>query len=165
MTGAWRVLSQVNLIFEEFAGEFSGKVSPVHLFWHSLDLAVTRFSDKHIDQSPDADSVTREAYSREVISAGFWFGDDNLDQPGFYSYTAPEPAGLEAEELRPAAAAWTTSGGGHLAVLRYDDARAAPDPRAAVLEFLHSSYEAGARRAGWDIDALACPGGTTDPYR
>lgn len=162
---AWYVLSQINLVFEEFAGEFSGKVSPVHLFWHSFDLAVTRFSDRRIDQPASADSVTREAYSREVISAGFWFGDENLDAPSIYSYTVPEPQGLTDEPLRPAAAEWTVSRGGHLAVLRYDDARAAPNPRAAMLDFLHSSYEAGARRAGWDIDALACSGGITDPRR
>jgi hypothetical protein len=89
------------LVFEEFTAEFCGKVSPVHLFWHSFDLAVTRFSGRRVDQPAGVDGVTREAYSREVISAGFWFGDETLDQPGFYSYTAPEPDGLTEEQLRP----------------------------------------------------------------
>ena len=90
----WQVLSQVNLVLEEFAARFSGKVSPVHHFWHTFDIAHTRFSDRQVDQPPTADPVTREAYSREVISFGFWFGDDRFAEPAFYSYTAPEPAGL-----------------------------------------------------------------------
>ena len=159
----WRVLSQVNLILEEFASGFSGKTSPVHHFWHTFDIAMTRFADRHIDQPPTADSVTREAYSREVISFGFWFGDENFPEPAFYSYTAPEPEGLASEPLRPDAASWTESRGSHLAVLRYDDVRTLPDPRAAVLEFYESAYQAGARRAAWDIDRYACPGGITDP--
>ena len=163
VTRYWRVLSQVNLILEEFASGFSGKTSPVHHFWHTFDIAMTRFADRHIDQPPTADSVTREAYSREVISFGFWFGDENFPEPAFYSYTAPEPEGLASEPLRPDAASWTESRGSHLAVLRYDDVRTLPDPRAAVLEFYESAYQAGARRAAWDIDRYACPGGITDP--
>ncbi|RZS32278.1 hypothetical protein EV193_113122 [Herbihabitans rhizosphaerae] len=163
MTRAWQVLSQVNLVLEEFAAHFSGKASPVHLFWHSLDLAHTRFSDRRIDQ-PAADLVTREAYSREVISFGFWFGDATGGEAAFYSYTAPEPDGLAEQPLRPAVASWVPSGAGRMALLRYDDARAAPDPRATVLAFLDSAYHAGAGLAGWDVDDLACPGGvTTDP--
>jgi len=159
----WRVLSKVNLLLEEFAARFSGKVSPVHHFWHTFDLAHTRFSDRRIDQPASADPVTREAYSREVISFGFWFGDDQFPEPAFYSYTAPEPAGLAGEPLSPAAASWAARNGGHLAVVRYDDARAEPDPRAAVLDFYESAYQAGARLAGWDVEGLACPGGVTDP--
>ncbi|MGI8335921.1 DUF5996 family protein [Actinomadura scrupuli] len=163
VTRYWQVLSQVALVMEEFAAGYSGKISPVHHFWHTFDLACSRFSDRVIDQPPDVDPVTREAYSREVISAGFWFGDDTFPEPAFYSYTAPEPEGVENEPLRPAAARWTEQRGSHLAVLTYDSARAEPDPRAAALEFYESAYQAGARRAGWDIDALACPGGITDP--
>jgi len=159
----WQVLSQVNLVLEEFAARFSGKVSPVHHFWHTFDIAHTRFSDRHIDQPPTADAVTREAYSREVISFGFWFGDDRFAEPAFYAYTAPEPAGLAEEPLRPAAAWWDPRDGSHLAVLRYADARASDDPRATVLEFYESAYQAGARLTGWDIGRLACPGGFTDP--
>ncbi|GAA4603073.1 DUF5996 family protein [Actinoallomurus liliacearum] len=163
VTRYWQVLSQVNLVLEEFAGRYSGKVSPVHHFWHTFDIAYTRFSDRVIDQPADVDPVTREAYSREVISFGFWFGDDSFPAPAFYSYTAPEPEGLHAEPLQPAAAGWIAQRGSHLAVLPYDDARAEPDPRATVLAFYESAYQAGARRAGWDIGGMACPGGITDP--
>lgn len=160
----WQVLAQVNLLLEEFASGFSGKISPVHHFWHTFDIAVTRFSDRRIDQSADTDSVTREAYSREVISAGFWFGDDSFPDPAFYSYTAPAPEGLAQQTLRPDAARWLDRGGSPLAVLSYDDARTTADPRGTVLSFFESAYEAGARLAGWDADRLACPGGITDPF-
>lgn len=159
----WQVLSQVNLVLEEFAAGYSGKISPVHHFWHTFDLAVTRFSDRIIDQPEDTDPVTREAYSREVISAGFWFGDDTLPEPAFYSYTAPEPTGLADQPLRPDPARWVPRNGSHLAVLRYGDARVLPDPRAAALEFYDSAYQAGARLARWDAERFACPGGRTDP--
>jgi hypothetical protein len=152
----WQILGQVSLILEEFAGRSYAKTSPVHHFWHTMDIAVTRFSDRLADTA-GVDSVTREAYSHEVISAGFWFGDDTFAEPAFYSYTAPEPAGLTEEPLRPAEARWVRRGGSHLALLRYDDARASADPRAAVLEFLESAYAAGARRAGWDVDKLRHP--------
>jgi hypothetical protein len=160
----WQVLSQVNLVLEEFAARFSGKVSPVHHFWHTFDMAHTRFADRHIDQPPGADLVTREAYSREVTSFGFWFGDDRFVEPAFYAYTAPEPARLAEQPLRPAAAWWMPRDGTHLAILRYDDARADTDPRGSVLDFYESSYQAGARLAGWDVGRLACPGGITDPH-
>jgi hypothetical protein len=159
----WRVLSQVNLLLEELAARFSGKVSPVHHFWHTFDIAHTRFSDRRIDQPPRVDPVTREAYSREVISFGFWFGDDSFPEPAFYSYTAPEPAGLADEPLLPQVARWLPRDGGHLAVLRYDDARTERESRAAVLDFYESAYQAGARLAGWDVERLASPDGITDP--
>ncbi|MGI5225440.1 DUF5996 family protein [Actinoallomurus sp. CA-142502] len=159
----WQVLSQVNLLLEEFAARFSGKTSPVHHFWHTFDIACTRFSGRVVEQPAASDPVTREAYSREVVSFGFWFGDDAFPEPAFYSYTAPEPEGLATEPLLPASARWIEQRGGHLAVLRYDDARADADPRAAVLSFYESAYQAGAGRAGWDIAGLACPGGVTDP--
>ncbi|MCM2578085.1 DUF5996 family protein [Streptomyces meridianus] len=159
----WRVLSQVASVLEEFAARFSGKVSPVHHFWHTFDIAHSRFSGRRTGQSPQVDPVTREAYSQEVISFGFWFGDDTFAEPAFYSYTAPEPAGLAGEPLVPEAARWVARGDNHLAVLRYDDVRGGPDPRAAVLDFYESAYLAGAGRAGWDVAGLACPGGVTDP--
>jgi hypothetical protein len=162
-TRYWQVLSQVNLVLEEFAAGFSGKISPVHHFWHTFDIACTRFAGRKVDQPASNDPVTREAYSREVVSFGFWFGDDAFPEPAFYSYTAPEPGGLAGEPLRPGAARWIEQRGGHLAVLRYDDARAEADPRAAVLAFYESAYQAGARLAGWDVAGLACPGGITDP--
>jgi hypothetical protein len=161
-TRYWHVLSQVNLVLEEFASGFSGKTSPVHHFWHTFDLAVTRFSDRRIEQPASVDPVTREAYSREVISCGFWFGDDNFPAPAFYSYTAPEPTGLADEPLQPAAARWVQLRGGHLAVLPYDDARREADPKTSTLQFYESAYQAGARRAGWDVERHRCPGGVTD---
>jgi hypothetical protein len=160
----WQVLSQVNLLLEEFSSRFSGKVSPVHHFWHTLDIAHTRFSERQVDQPSTADSVTREAYSREVISFGCWFGDYGFPEPAFYAYTAPEPPGLASEPLQPAAAWWDPRNGSHLAVLRYDDARATSDPRGSVLGFYESAYQAGARLAGWDIGRLASLGGITDPW-
>jgi uncharacterized protein DUF5996 len=163
VTRCWQVLSQVNLVLEEFAAGFSGKASPVHLFWHSLDIAHTRFSERRIAQPPEADTVTREAYSRELISFGFWFGDETFPEPAFYSYTAPEPEGLAREPLKPIAAEWSARNGSHLAVLRYDDARTETDPLAAVLAFYEGAYQAGARHSGWDIARLATPLGITDP--
>ncbi|RZU34484.1 DUF5996 family protein [Blastococcus saxobsidens] len=162
VTRYWQVLSQVNVVLEEFAGRFSGKTSPVHHFWHTFDIAVTRFSDRVVRPADGADPVTREAYSREVVSSGFWFGDASFPEPAFYSYTAPEPAGL-AEAALPHGATWVPRGGSHLAVLPYDAARAAGDPKAAVLDFLEAAYQAGATRAGWDVEGLACHGGVTDP--
>ncbi|MGH8931603.1 MAG: DUF5996 family protein [Egibacteraceae bacterium] len=163
VTRYWRVLSQVALLLEEFAARFSGKTSPVHHFWHTFDIAVTRFSDRYVDHPLEVDPVTREAYSREVISFGFWFGDEKFAEPAFYSYTAPEPEGLAQAQVQPEAAEWVAQNGSHLAVLRYADVRAQPDPQAAVLDFFESAYQAGAQRAGWDIARLACPGGVTDP--
>ncbi|MFI6444192.1 DUF5996 family protein [Kitasatospora sp. NPDC050543] len=159
----WLVLSQVALLLEEFASGFCGKASPVHQFWHSFDIAHSRFSGRSVDQSPQIDPVTREAYSRELISFGFWFGDASLGEPAFYSYTAPEPAQLAEEPLTPSSARWVARNAAHLAVLPYDAARAQADPRAAVLAFYESAYQAGAVRAGWDVAGFACPGGVTDP--
>ena len=159
----WQVLSQMNLVLEEFSAGFAGKISPVHHFWHTFDIAVTRFSDRKIDQPPSLDPVSREAYSREAISSGFWFGDDHFPQPACYAYAAPEPEGLAREQPRPAAARWIEQRGSHLAVLAYDDARNAPDPRSTMLDFYESVYSAAARLDGWDVDRLSCPGGITDP--
>jgi hypothetical protein len=154
-------LSEVNLILEAFAGRFSGKTSPVHHFWHSMDIAVTRFSDRQVDHPTSVDSVTREAYSRELISFGFWFGDHRIPEPAFYSYTSPEPEGLSAEPLSPHWAEWIPQGMSHLAILRYDAVRAMSDPKESVLEFFESAYQAGASRAGWDIAVQTSPDGFT----
>jgi hypothetical protein len=164
VTRYWRVLSQVNLLLEEFAGRWSSKTSPVHHFWHTFDIALTRFADNPVEHPPTTDPVTREAYSREVISFGFWFGDDTFPEPAFYSYTAPEPDGLTDEPLQPETASWAERRGSHLAVLRYDDVRSLPDPHGAVLDFYESAYQAGARRAGWDRARYATHAGATDPY-
>jgi Family of unknown function (DUF5996) len=152
-----RILDWSDTVFEEFSGWFNGKTSPVHLFWHSLDLAVTRFSGR--PGAPlDADPVTQEAYSHEVISFGFWPGDDNLGDAAYYSYTAPEPAGLRDQPL--AIGSWIASGTSSLAVLPYDAVRNADDPRTTLLAFCQSAYEAGARLAGWDTTSFEtkwCP--------
>ncbi|MGD9561756.1 MAG: DUF5996 family protein [Pyrinomonadaceae bacterium] len=142
-------------ILGEFRGRFVGKSTPVHMFWHSFDLALTRFSGKRVAPRDGAGMVEREAYSHEVISFGFWFGDDRVPAPAFYSYTAPEPAGLADQPLSPPAAAWTESNGAHLALLMYEDARQAGQPHQTVLDFLESAYQAGAKRAGWNVEELA----------
>jgi hypothetical protein len=149
----WQALLWTGGVLDEFAGWFCGKQSPVHMFWHSLDLALTRFSGRAAPPSA-ADPVSREAYSHEVVSFGFWAGDQNLREPAFYSYTAPEPPGLRATPLRPAAASWVELSSGSIALLPYAAVRAAPDPRSALLAFLQSAYDAGSRLAGWDREAL-----------
>ena len=158
----WQALEWTNWVFEEFAGWYSGKTSPVHLFWHSFDLAVTRFCGRRGSELPDADRVTQEAYSHEVISFGFWAGDDTIREPTYYSYTAPEPEGLRQQALQPDEARWQDSpaGSGSLATLPYDVVRTAANPRATLLAFLDSAYSAGAVAAGWDIADLTsewCP--------
>jgi hypothetical protein len=130
-----------------------------------MDIAVTRFSDREVNHPPSVDSVTREAYSREVISFGFWFGDSSLPEPAFYSYTSPEPEGLASTALLPSTAEWLKRGEGHLAVLRYDDARATDRPAETALQFFESAYGAGATLAGWDIFRLASPNGITGTPR
>ncbi|HEV7643828.1 MAG TPA: DUF5996 family protein [Pyrinomonadaceae bacterium] len=150
-----RILVSVNNIFEEFRGRFTGKSTPVHLFWHSFDLALTRFSGKPAKIREGAGMVEAEAYSHEVISFGFWAGDDKVPAPAFYSYAAPEPAGLADEKLQPDTAKWNEANGSHMAVLMYDDIREADDPRSKVLEFLDSTYQAAAKRADWDIGSFS----------
>jgi hypothetical protein len=145
-------------VFEEFSGWFNGKTSPVHLFWHGLDLAVTRFSGRPAPALEAADAVTREAYSQEVISFGFWAGDDNVRDSSYYSYTSPEPDGLRDQPLP--AGDWIESGSGSLAILPYDLVRTARDPRETLLAFLQGAYEAGARLAGWETSGFEskwCP--------
>ncbi len=154
----WRLLMEVDQVFKEFAGRFNGKQSPVQLYWHSFDLALTRFSGRRAPEREGADKVTREAYSHEVVSFGFWPGDRNVRAPAFYSYTAPEPEGLIDEPLRPEAASWAPQGG--TALLMYDDLRSMDSPETALLEFLESAYLAGTRAAGWDVEAFR-----TNPFQ
>jgi hypothetical protein len=157
----WQALRWIDWTLQEFAGWFCGKSSPVHLFWHGFDLAVTRFSGARAPEDPQADRVTREAYSHEVISFGFWLGDQQVRMPAFYSYTAPEPEGLAEHPLIPEEASWQQPfGSSHLALLPYDTVRNSPDPRETLLEFLQSAYDAGATAAGWDTEDLRsnwCP--------
>ena len=153
----WKALDWTDRVLEEFGGWFKGKTSPVHLFWHGLDLAVTRFSGRDAPLV-EADRVTREAYSSELISFGFWAGDDNLGDAAYYSYTAPQPEGIRAQPL--VGGEWTDTGAGLLAILPYEVVRTASDPRTTLLAFLQSAYEAGARTAGWDTSSFEstwCP--------
>jgi hypothetical protein len=148
----WRILVQADKVLKEFRSRFIGKVSPVHFFWGSFDLAVTRFSGKRAPEREGADAVTREAYSHEVISHGFWPGGGAISGPAFYSYTAPEPAGLKEAAIRPREAFYSREMSEFL--LLYDDVRRADSPDEALMEFLQSTYEAGAQLAGWNRDAL-----------
>lgn len=150
-----RVLAWTAEVFKEYAGRFNGKQSPVHLYWHSFDLAVTRFSGKRVALPEGTDPVTREAYSHEVISCGFWPGDANVREPTFYSYTAPEPEGLTDRPLSPESARWQEGG---TALLTYEEVRNSASPKDTLLGFLQSAYEAGARTAGWDAGALEARG-------
>jgi Family of unknown function (DUF5996) len=148
----WRILVQVDKVFKEFRSPFLGKSSPVHFFWGSFDLAVSRFSGRRAPERPGADGITREAYSHEVISCGFWPGDETFTAPAFYSYTVPEPPGLQAASLRPSAAWYSPDKG--LFLLRYEDVRQAPSPERMLQEFLQTTYAAGATLAQWDREAL-----------
>jgi hypothetical protein len=147
----WRVLTRVDQVFQQFSARFVGKVSPVHFFWGSFDLAVTRFSGKAAPVREGFDAVMREAYSHEVISAGFWPGNGGFGKAAFYCYAAPVPEGMAEAAVRPAAARYDAELGEF--ILLYDDLRAEADPDAALMQFLQSTYEA-AKLAGWDRAAL-----------
>jgi hypothetical protein len=155
----WRILVQADRVFSQFRTSFLGKNSPVHFFWGSFDLAVTRFSGRRAPPHPGGvpnlpDAVVREAYSHEVSSAGFWPGSNVVAYPVFYSYAYPEPAGFRRATIRPQAAFFNEALGEFL--LPYDVVRTAPDPDAALLAFLQSTYEAAADAAHWDRAALEC---------
>ncbi len=139
-------------MLKQFRAPFLGKVSPVHFFWGSFDLAVTRFSGRRAPERPGADAITREAYSHEVSSAGFWPGGGGIAGPAFYSYAAPEPAGFAEQAVRPEAAYYHPQLKEFL--LMYDDVRTADRPKQALLEFLQSTYEAAANLGRWDRKSL-----------
>jgi hypothetical protein len=155
----WRALVQADRVFKRFRTGFLGKVSPVHFFWGSFDLAVTRFSGRAAPRHPGGipglpDAVTREAYSHAVSSAGFWPGNAAFPRPAFYSYAYPEPAGFRQRAV---------TAGAHFDeqlgefILPYDIVRAAADPDALLLDFLATTYAAAADCGGWDRAALDCP--------
>ena len=148
----WRILVTVDAIFKEFRSRFLGKVSPVHFFWGSFDLAVTRFSGRPAPDRPGADAMTREAYSHEVSSVGFWPGSGNIKEAAFYSYAVPAPDGFGERSVRPSAASYNKQLGEFL--LRYDDVRASSSPRNALLDFCQTTYEAAADLGHWDRAAL-----------
>ncbi|HEX6087539.1 MAG TPA: DUF5996 family protein [Thermoanaerobaculia bacterium] len=148
----WIALAKTHDVFSRFRAGFIGKCSPVHFFWGSFDLAVTRFSGRLAPQRPDADVITREAYSHEVSSVGFWPGDDRLPQASFYSYAAPEPAGFRDAKVLPEAAYYNEKLNGFY--LHYDDLLKMPDPEQALLDFCQSTYDAAANLGQWDRAAL-----------
>jgi hypothetical protein len=149
----WRVLVQSDRVFKSFRTGFLGKASPVHFFWGALDLAVTRFSGRPAPVHPGGipglpDAVTREAYSHEVSSAGFWPGNDRYPQAAFYSYAYPVPQGFDGATIEPETAVWSAEMGEWL--LPYDAVRTADDPDAQLLRFLQTTYRAAADLAAWD---------------
>ena len=148
----WKVLVLCDSIFKEFRAGFIGKDSPVHFFWGSFDLCVTRFSGRRAPERAGADSVTREAYSHEVISAGFWPGGGDIQGAAFYAYAAPEPPGFAEQPVEPEAAFYHPQL--HEFLLMYDDVRCAASPRQVLLRFMQSTYEAGAKLARWDRKEL-----------
>ena len=148
----WEILVLSENIFQEFRAGFIGKDSPVHFFWGSFDLCVTRFSGRRAPERVGADPVTREAYSHEVISAGFWPGGGDIKGPAFYAYAAPEPAGFAEQSVRPPAAYYHPQL--HEFLLMYDDVRRATSPRQGLLSFLQSTYDAAANLAHWNRKEL-----------
>jgi hypothetical protein len=148
----WRVLAWVDQVLKEFRTGFLGKASPVHFFWGSFDLAVTRFSGRRAPERPGADAMTREAYSHEVSSAGFWPGGGDIAGPAFYSYAAPEPPGFAERRVRPPAAFYHPQLKEFL--LMYDDVRTADSPNGTLMEFLQSTYDAAADLGKWDRKTL-----------
>ena len=155
----WRVLSASNEVFAQFRTGFLGKASPVHFFWGSFDLAVTRFSGRSAPRHPGGvpnlpDDVAQEAYSHEVSSAGFWPGGGGIDYPAYYSYAYPAPEGFASARVRPAPASFSKELGEF--ILPYDAVRTASDPRTTLMEFLQSTYDAAADLGKWDRKALEC---------
>jgi hypothetical protein len=152
VTRFWKTLLAIDLVFKEFRSRFIGKNSPVHFFWGSFDLAVTRFSGRRAPERPGVDPVTREAYSHENISAGWWPGGGEINGASFYCYAAPEPDGLAKSKISPAKAFYHPTMKEFLFL--YDDARSAPSPRLALLDFMQSTYDAAATLGGWDRKEL-----------
>jgi hypothetical protein len=148
----WQVLANAEKVFREWGTGFLGKVSPVHFFWGSFDLAVTRFSGRAAPPRAGADSIQREAYSHEVISAGFWPGNGGYGAAAFYCYAAPVPEGLAEAKIRPAAAGWDKALGEF--IFKYDAMLAEPSPASSLMEFVESAYAAAADSAKWDRAAL-----------
>ena len=148
----WEVVLAMKPVLEDFRSEFVGKCSPVHFFWGSFDVAVTRFSGRRAPERPGADSITREAYSHEVISHGWWPGGGSMDEPAFYAYAAPEPDGFKTARVEPAAAFYNQDFSEFF--LPYDAVRTAASPEAALQAFLRTTYDAGATLARWDRPAL-----------
>ncbi len=154
----WKTLLWVNTVFQEFSGRFYGKTCPVHLYWHSMDLTVTRFSGKKAPPMPaDARISDKDAYSHEVISFGFWPGDENVQEPAFYSYTYPSPKDIEKEVIKPKTAEWVEVNNSPMAILKYNDLTEEDNPKTALLNFMETTYQAGAKLAKWNIESFEVP--------
>ncbi|QSQ16817.1 DUF5996 family protein [Myxococcus landrumensis] len=151
----WRALLQANIVLKEFRARFTGKCSPVQFFWGSFDLAVTRFGGRPAPVRPGADAVTAEAYCEEVCSAGFWPGTEALGGASFYCYAAPEPPGFSSAQVEPASGGYSQDLKEFL--LPYEAVRRASNPRAFLLDFLQTTYDACADLGKWDRDRLERP--------
>jgi hypothetical protein len=148
----WRILVQTDLVMQQFRSAFLGKCSPIHFFWGSFDLAFTRFSGRRAPERPDIDAITREGYSHELISCGFWPGNADAPEPVFYAYSAPEPPGLKDTSILPSQAFYSTEMKEF--ILRYEDIRTSTTPELDLLNFFQSAYDAGATLGHWDRDSL-----------
>jgi hypothetical protein len=149
------VLLFTDRVFKKFKGRSYAKTCPVQLYWHHLDLTLTRFSGQVAPKMPaETSQVEQEAYSHEVISFGFWAGDDKVREAAYYNYTYPLPEGIDKQSLKPKEASWVESNGSPMAYLSYDAVRTATNPEEALLSFLESSYQAGAKLAGWPVEEM-----------
>jgi len=148
----WRILLSIKPVFERFRADFVGKSSPVHFFWGSFDLAVTRFSGRQAPARPGADRITREAYSHEVISHGFWPGGGVVPEAAFYAYAAPEPEGLKTASVRPSAAYYNQDLSEF--ILPYEAVRSGAAPARELTAFLQSTYDAAADLGRWNRSDL-----------
>ena len=148
----WQILLHTAMVLKRHRSRFIGKCSPVHFFWGGFDLALSFFSGRRAPERRGADLMTREGYSHEVISCGFWPGSESFQEPAFYAYAAPEPPGLKSSPVLPPAAFYHPQLGEFL--LRYEDVRTSLDPEQALLDFCGSTYEASVNLAGWDRAAL-----------
>ena len=158
VTTLWKTMIWIDGVFKEFSGRFYGKTCPVQLYWHSMDLTVTRFSGRKAPPMPkEARLSDKDAYSHEVISFGFWPGDANVTEPAFYSYTYPSPKDLEKENLKPDTAAWVDNNNSPMALLKYADLIKEKNPRKVLLDFMESAYQAGAKLAMWDVEGFTVP--------
>ena len=159
----WRILTNCDMLFKKFRAGFLGKVSPVHFFWGSFDLAVTRFSGRRAPERPGADVITRDAYSHECSSVGFWPGGGDVKGAAFYSYMAPTPENFANSQAQPKEAFWSKELGEFL--LMYDTLRTLASPEEAVLDFCQSTYDAGATLGRWDRAALEVPASSQSAKR
>ncbi len=152
----WQILATITPVFENFRAGFVGKSSPVHFFWGSFDLAVSRFSGRRAPLRPNADAITKEGYSHEVISVGFWPGDGEvIKDAAFYAYAAPEPAGFKDSAIKPAKAFYSPEKSEFF--LMYDDVRLSNSPEQSLLDFCQTTYNAGANLAHWNRAELERP--------